>query len=99
MGECTVFTGVCLLTFRGGGGYPRPTDGGTTSFPIWGGGTPSFLMGVGGILILGQEGWLPPSKVRMRQGVPRVPPVRRLDGGTPRQDWMGVPPLGDIAAE
>ena len=54
--EGTVFTGVCLFTFRGGGGVPTFQVGGVPTFPGLDGGVPTFRGG--GYLLSGWE-WVP----------------------------------------
>ena len=101
--EGTVFTGVCLLTSRGGG-YPVQLMGGTP-FPARQGGYPIQLMGGyplprsgwGGTPFPGPDGGVPPSQVQTGGS-----PFPGLDGGyplprsrwgvPPSQVWRGVPP-------
>ena len=92
--EGTVFTGVCLLTFRGGG-YPVPGLGGTPS-QVWGGypipgldrGIPHPRSGKGGGVIPSQV-WTGVSHPRSGWGIPHP---RSGWGGTPSQVWMiGIP--------
>ena len=105
MTGCYVFTGVCLLNFRGGGvPCPRSVGGGSTPCKVWvgGGGTPSQVW-VGGYP--GQV-WMvgggTPSQVWVGVPCPRsggypIPgldgggvPCPRSEGGTPaRSGWWG----------
>ena len=68
--EGTVFTGVCLITFQGGGGYPIQiwmVGGGVPHPDLDGGGTPSQVWEWGGTYP-GLDGWGYPSQVWMVGG-------------------------------
>ena len=99
MREGTVFTGVCLFTFRAG--VPHPADGGRGGNPIPGPGRGrypipgpdgGYPVSGGGCPIPGLDREVYPTQVHIGGGCS----IPGLDGGYPHPELNWVPPVQDL---